>query len=253
MLPAAVLILKPDDFPLRPAQLLFKEPHMSHLVDIFLQPGKVFADLKEKPTFILPMALVTIGTAVMMFLYYQKVDSAWLIEHMLSANPEMTAKDAAQAKQMTPGAKMMSYITAGSTLVFVPVVMLIYALYYMLAGKVAGHSISFKHGVSLVSWSGMPTLISIIVVLIGVFMMEPQTSLESLQLLNLDPLLVELPVDSHWSSLAKSFSLLTPWMIFLSALGWRLWGKTGWGEALAVVLLPSIVIYGVWVTYILLK
>lgn len=31
---------------------------MSHLIDIFLQPGKAFAQLREKPTFLLPLLLL---------------------------------------------------------------------------------------------------------------------------------------------------------------------------------------------------
>ena len=41
--------------------------------------------------------------------------------------------------------------------------------------------------------------------------MTPRTPLESLTLLNVDPLLLQLPMDDRWSSLAKGFSLLTPW------------------------------------------
>ena len=74
---------------------------------------------------------------------------------------------------------------------------------------------------------------------------SPQSSLESMQLTNVDPLLVQLPMDHEWSMLARSFSLLNFWVWFLAALGWKTWFRTGWGQALFVALLPSIVIYGV--------
>ena len=78
----------------------------------------------------------------------------------------------------------------------------------------------------------------------GVLTSSNQTPFESLQLLNIDPLLVQLPMDHDWSMFAKSFSLLNFWVWFLSALGWKTWFRTGWGQALVVALLPSIVIYG---------
>ena len=65
-----------------------------------------------------------------------------------------------------------------------------------------------------------------------------------MQLLNIDPLFVQLPLDHDWLMLARSFSLLNFWVWFLSALGWKTWFRTGWGQALVVALLPSIVIYG---------
>ena len=75
-------------------------------------------------------------------------------------------------------------------------------------------------------------------------MMSPQTSLESLMLTNVDPLLIQLPADSPWKKLASAFSLLTFWSIFLGALGWKIWGKTSWAEALIVVTIPWLAYFG---------
>ena len=63
---------------------------------------------------------------------------------------------------------------------------------------------------------------------------------------------VQLPVDHDWAMLARSFSLLNFWVWFLAALGWKTWFRTGWGQALIVALLPSIVIYGVMALFAIL-
>jgi len=55
----------------------------------------------------------------------------------------------------------------------------------------------------------MPMVIGAVVALIAVYTSSPQSSFESMQLLNIEPLFVELPLDHDWSRLAKSFSLLT--------------------------------------------
>jgi hypothetical protein len=218
---------------------------MSHLINIFLEPGKVFAELKEKPTFIMPLILLTIATIAMTVMYFMKVDSAWFIDHALMAGgKEMSAAEIAQAKSFMPGTKTMGIIAAVTTPIGIAFFTLLFALYYFVAGKVSGSAIGFKHGISLASWASMPMLLSSIVVLVGVFMMSPQTSLESLNLTNLDPLLIQLPVDSPWKKLATSFSFLNFWSIFLAALGWKTWGKTSWVEAITVAILPSVLIYG---------
>ena len=50
------------------------------LVDIFLDPAKVFAAEKEKPTFLVPV-LVFIGLSVAMVLaYHLRVDPAWFAD-----------------------------------------------------------------------------------------------------------------------------------------------------------------------------
>lgn len=218
---------------------------MSHLINIFLEPGKVFTELKEKPTFLLPLALVSLTMAALYFIYFMKVDSAWFIDNMLLAGgKEMSAAEMAQAKSIFPSAKVMGYIATVTTPIAIVIVTLLMALYYFVAGKVTGSVIGFKQGISLASWSSMPMLLGAIVALVGVFMMSPQTSLESLMLTNLDPLLLQLPIDSPWKKLASAFSLLTFWSLFLTATGWKTWGKTSWAEAIMVAIIPSVVIYG---------
>ena len=160
--------------------------------------------------------------------------AAWLVDRMANANPDATAKEVEQARRMMPSAQIMGYIFVAGWVVAAVLVTLVIALYYWIAGKIAGHALSFRHGLSLTAWSGMPMLFGSIVGLVGVITMTPQTSLESLQVLNIDPLFVELPLDHAWSTFAKGFSLLMLWAIGLAALGWRTWFRTGWVQAVFV-------------------
>ncbi|MEO6172694.1 MAG: YIP1 family protein [Arenimonas sp.] len=218
---------------------------MSHLLNIFLEPGKVFNELKEKPTWLVPVLLLTVLTMVMTFMYFMKVDSAWFVDHSIAASgKEMSAAEIAQYKKIMPGAKMMGYIGTGTIPFTMAIVISISALYYFMAGKITGTTIGFKHALSLVSWSSMPMVLGSIVAIVGVITMSPQTSFESINLLNFDPLVMQIPLDSPWSKLAKSFNLLSFWCVFLTALGWKTWGKTSWLQAIVVAIIPSLLIYG---------
>jgi hypothetical protein len=223
-------------------------------LDIFLQPGPVFVAQKDKPTFILPFALIAVTTIALMMSYFFSVDPDWYMDYMLSASgTEMSAVEMEQAAKMMPGARTMAYISAATATIGIGLGMLLYAVYFFVAGKLTGHALGFKSGLSLATWSSMPTVIGTLVALVGVFLMTPQTSLESLMLLNVDPLLVELPRDHRWSALAKGFSLLAFWTIFLGALGWKIWGRTSWLQAIVVAVLPSLVICGGMALFALLK
>lgn len=220
---------------------------MTHLMDIYLQPSKVFADLKARPTFLLPLLLTAVLSAAMVLLYSINVDPVWFVDHtaaVATAGSEMTATELAQAKQMMPGARTMGYFGVAMAVFGTALAAVLYALYFMLAGKITGATTSFKHGLSLTGWASMPLLLGTVVALVGVFTMSPQTGLESLMLTNVDPLLVQLPADHRWSAFARSFSLLNLWTVFLVALGWRVWGRTSWTQAIVVAALPSVVIYG---------
>jgi Yip1 domain len=227
---------------------------VSHLIDIFLQPGKVFADLKERPTFILPFLVIVVPTVAFVMAYFANVDAEWYKDYMLGASgAEMTAKEMEQARKMMPGASVMMWVSAATALIGGAISMVLYAVYFLVAGKLTGQPVGFRHGLSLATWSNVPSLLASVVGLIGVFSMTAQTPIESLSLLNLDPLFFELPREHAWSGVAKSFSLLTFWTVFLGALGWKTWGRTGWGQAIVVAVVPSLLIYGGMAIFALLK
>jgi len=229
---------------------------MSLLVNIFLEPAKAFRDLQEKPRFLLPLLLVLGSMAVFAMLYHLWVDPEWFARHqeamVLAGNPEMTRQEIEQMRQFMPGARVMAAFSAIGVFLFLGVMYLVAALYYWLAGKVTGTGIGYLRGLSLAAWSGMPIVLGVLAGLVAMYTSSShQAPFESLQLLNIDPLFVQLPLDHDWSQLAKSFSLLNLWTWFLVALGWRTWFKTGWGQAITVSLLPSVVIYGIWLIVVL--
>jgi hypothetical protein len=223
------------------------------LVDIFLDPAKVFTAEKDKPTFLLPMAIMVALSVAMILAYYLRVDPVWFQDFSLTMmGQEMTPAEIAQAKQFMPGAKVQGYIGAAGTLIFVPIVYAVFALYYFLAGKIAGAGLSYKHSLSLTTWAAMPTALGALIGTIGALTMEPQTPLHAISLTRIDPLLVQLPFDHDLSTLAKGFDLLGFWAIALGAIGWKTFTRSGWGSAVFVAALPSVLIYGIWLLIALL-
>jgi hypothetical protein len=223
------------------------------LLDIYLEPTKVFDDLKARPTFLLPLAVMVLLTVAFTLTYFLRVDPAWFTDFVLSAaGQQLSAAELAQAKQFMPSARTQGYIGAGMTFIVLPLITCVMAAYYLLAGKIAGAAVSFKHGLALTAWSGMPTALGALVGLVGALMMAPQTPQHSLMLTNLDPLLLQLPMDHAFSGLAKNFSLLTFWALGLAALGWRRFTGAGWTAAVIVAVLPTLLIYGVWLAFALL-
>lgn len=219
---------------------------MSKLVDIFLQPGRVFEAERDRPTFLVPLGIVVLLTAVFTLAYFMRVDPAWYGEHMLAnMGRELSAQEAAAVKANMPGARTQGVIGAVMGAIAVAAANAIVALYVWLAAKVTGRPLGFRHGMSLSAWSGMPMALGLLVALVGAFTMPPQTAIESLMLTNIDPLLVDLPADHRWNRLAQGFNLLTLWALYLFALGWRTWTRSSWPQAILVAVLPTLVVFGV--------
>ena len=227
---------------------------MSQLINIFLEPAKVFAELREKPTFLLPALLAIAATTAAACLYFFQVDPEWFANYQFAAaGSEMTAAEIEQAKKIMPGARTLGIISAITTPIMFALIFAITALYYLLAGKVTGKPVTFRHGLALATWASVPTVLGAVVAIVGLYTSSSnQMSFESLQMLNVDPLFVQLPLDHDWAMLARSFSLLNIWVWFLAALGWKTWFRTGWGSALFVVLLPYLVIYGAMALFALI-
>jgi hypothetical protein len=219
---------------------------MATLVDIFLQPGKAFADLRERPTFVVPFLLLAGLSVALTLAYFLRVDPSWYADHMFAAaNADVSAKDLEKLKAAMPGTHAMAGIGAISGIIGIAAIAAITALYLWIAGKVTGKALGYKQGLSLNLWSAMPGVLGLLVALAGALTMAPQTGIESLMLTHLDPLLVQLPAGSRWNRLAEGFDLLSLWSIFLLALGWRTFTRSSWLQAVVVALIPSVVVFGV--------
>lgn len=219
---------------------------MTQLVDIFLQPSKVFAAQRERPTFLVPALVLAVVTTAFTLAYFFRVDPAWYADHMFDASgAQMTAKQMAQAKSAMPSPRVMGVFGAVGGALMIALMLAIGALYYWLASKVTGRALGFRHGLSLAAWSAMPAVLGTLVALVGAATMSPQTGIESLMLTHIDPLFVQLPSDDRWNRLAQSADLLTLWTGFLSALGWRIFTRSTWTQAITVALIPVVVMYGV--------
>lgn len=218
---------------------------MKDLLDIFLQPGPVLARQYEKPTGWLPMLVIAVAGAVFTYLYFSAVDVAWFLrESVERGGQELSAAEAAAMERSADNPAFIWTSTIGSLLGMV-VYLLLWAVYFLLAGKLTGLAVSFKQGLGLAGWASMPTVLGSLLGIYGTVGMAPQTFIGDLALTSLDPMLMQLPPDSPWKTFATSFNLLNLWVIGLAALGWKLWTRdTGWTEPVVVAALPLVLIHG---------
>lgn len=213
------------------------------LLTVYTEPNRLFGELRTKSSFVLPLALIIVFMVVVWFTYYQRVDASWFID-------QITSTAGSPAKQEEMRKHVSIDVFKWSTLISAPLVLiviyLISALYYKLAGKICGVEGRYVEWLSFSAWAAMPALLSLLVALIQVIIMSPQTMPSDISLTHLDPLFVNLPLGHPWKGWLSSFDLLNLWSIGLAAIGWRNWGGKGWGQSITVAALPSVVIYGIW-------
>jgi hypothetical protein len=232
-------------FSARPALPLLKDEVMQNIIDIYLQPSKVFAAQGERPTFLVPLLFLVALTALLTVTYFWRVDPAWYADLMMeSSGGELSASEREQMRQMMPGTHVIGSIATVTGILALIVVTVLTGVYAMVVGKFVTRPLTFRHGMSLATWSSMPAALGLMVAMVGALTMSGDTSLESLMLTNVDPLVVELPKDHQWNGFAQSFSILSFWSVFLFALGWKVWTRSSWLQAALVSVVPTALIAG---------
>lgn len=218
------------------------------LGQVFTEPSKAFESLHERANPVLPLLLLIFGSVAVLVWYYQIVDMPWLVEQLLAANPQSAndpAAAAAMEKFMTPAT--MTVTSVVGVVIMIPLVLLLTAVYYLLAAKVVGSEIGFGKWFCFATWASVPTLINIPAGAVAILLADNgQLLTNALNPLTLNQLLFNLPLGSPWTSLLEAIHLPMLWSLLVSAIGYQVWTKKPAGTAWTVVLLPYIVIFGIW-------
>ena len=222
---------------------------------ILIDPKSCFTALREQPRFWFPLLTTIVSSLIVMFWYFNMVDFAWLTEHMLSRSSQADKASEAQKAQvgafMTKG--LMMWLALIGIVVAIPLVRLLEAVYYLLAGKLTNVQQSFKQWFSLTCWSSFPLIFSVLAMAIALLLQgNGQVSQEELQLLSLNELLFHVPASNRWYSLLSSVTILHPWIWWLTIVGVQVWSARSWVFCTLFALLPVALLYGGWALFSLL-
>jgi Yip1 domain len=214
-------------------------------IAMLVDPRAAFKILGEKPRFLLPLLLLTLGTGVVVALYFLMVDISWFHELIVASDPRI---DKAKAERLPITSRNVMLATSlAAVMVGIPAARLLESAYYFLAGKVVNISPSFRHWMSLACWSSLPLLIPALVMVIVLFLHpNGQVSQEQLNLLSVNEVFGGLPRANRWHTLATTLTVLHPWAWGLAALGVKVWTGRSWLFCAAFALIPPLIFYGGW-------
>jgi hypothetical protein len=221
---------------------------LSRLTGVFFEPSKTFADIAERPTWIVPMGLAIVASLILMVLFTQHVGVDRMIRQQLESSPrtaQMSPGQREQAVQM--GARIAGVSMYLGPIVGTPLYDLIAAA--VLMGIVAGilsAPVKFKQAFAVVCWAGLPGVISAGLAMIVMFLKKPDDfDIRDPLVFNLGVLMDPQTSSKSLHSIATSLDLFSIWMILLLATGFKAAAgkRISFGGALFAVVLP----WGVWV------
>ena len=216
------------------------------LVALATAPSSAFAELRERPRFWFPLLLLVITTVGLVYWYYSVVDIEWLKDQMFANNPTIPEAKRAAAMGMLTRTTLM-WTSVVSAFIALPIVLVVSALYWLVAGKIAKLTPDFSHWFAFSCWTSLPVLISTVVAVILLLMSNsPQISLGVTQPLSLNELIFHRPFGSPGQTLLGSLGIpgFLSWVLMI--IGIRVWSQRSWLFSVLYVLAPVVVFYGIW-------
>lgn len=212
-------------------------------------PTSAFTELRERPRFWFPLVIVVLATAVIVAWYYSVVDIEWLKDALYSNNPDFMKMPEAQRTQAMAfvGRKMMLISGVVGTCMGLPFFYLLNSLYMLLAAKVTKVQYGLKHWFTLTSWSALPALLGALLAAIFLLIRDnDQIGPGVLQPLGLNELLFHLPLGSKAQTYLDALNIpgMLSWV--LAIIGVRTWTQRSWLFSAIFVLLPAVLLFGIW-------
>lgn len=216
------------------------------LVNILTSPAEAFNELNQRPSKLFPLLLILIANVIVLSWYFTIIDFDWFIDDTLGGgNFDLSEEQLESAREVMQSMSQTRFrmfgIFGGSIGLLV-----IYALqagYLGLASALNGDRYKFTHWFSLICWTGLPYLLSIIGMAVTIAL-SPNGQLSQY---TLDPLtLANLGMQSSNGLIQTAFnslSLTMIWSIALVVMAYKQWLQSGLGKALIIVLAPYLIIF----------
>jgi hypothetical protein len=220
------------------------------ILNVFMEPGRTFEDLRKKPRFILGLILVSLLASASVFALYQKMGEAGIrraIVEQFDRNPQAASMPAEQKQSMINVNMTIQKFMPVIVLVIVPIVMFIIGLFYFLGAKAFGGNGGFLHGVSVVVYSSIPpavfnTIASLIVLAIKSADEIDLVAAQRGGLVKANPtMFIDGKAQPVLAAILSSVDVFQIWGWILAAIGLRITNKLTSGSAWAIVIIFALV------------
>ncbi len=216
---------------------------LARIVQVFVSPVEVFRDIARKPTWVAILLLTMVVSAGTQFVVMPHLDMETTIRQSLEKRGSEVTEE--QLDTMLANADRMAWLGPVSSLVIVPVAMVVLAAIYLLGLKLAGSDIDFLHSFSATLhayWPASVAKAAILVALVSRVGKVPAQEMERLIRSNLAAFLG--PDSPAWQvKLATSFDVFNLWTFALLVVGLAIVGRIPRARAAVVTGL----LWGTWI------
>lgn len=219
------------------------------MVDIVASPGKALEEIRHHKAWLWWPLLVSILLAAGLFIfYYNWVDFPWLVEETIRQLPAENRAEAAEGVRqfMQPGRQM--WMTIIAVVIMTLVIYTIQATYLHLANKITTSAdISFGGWFSFTAWANFVNVFGTLAAVATILLADSnQLTTQALAALSINSLLLHASPGDAWFTWASSLTLIHFWVLFLMSIGFARWTDTAMAKSSIIVVLPWLLIFGIW-------
>jgi hypothetical protein len=218
-----------QEFNNAPTEQLDEMSFFQRFGNIFANPRKAFESIDRRPTWLWPLLLVMVLTAVTTQIMFPVTMQAQLDN--LRNNPDVSAEQLQAIEQYSqPGAMQRIFALVGQ-IIFMPLFyLLLSGIFYFTGSVLLGGETTYKRVLSVLSWSGCISLVATLVVMPLIMIKKSLNVSISLALL--------LSADSVNTTLYRILSKIdffTIWYMIVFAIGFSVIYKFSKAKAFMAV------------------
>jgi hypothetical protein len=193
----------------------------SRIVGVFFEPAKTFADIAQRPTWLVPVILAILAGLAFTVALSQRVGWDRVVRQQLEASSRVQQMSQDQREQATAmQIKIMPPMFYGGVVVGTPIYCIVVAAILLGITAIMSAGLRFKQVFAAVAWGGMPRLISAILTIVVIFLKNPDDfNLKNPLAFNVGAFMDPNGPNKFLYALASSLDLFTIWTIFLMATG----------------------------------
>jgi hypothetical protein len=224
---------------------------MQTFVALITNPSRAFNELEKSPRYAAPMILLLVANIGLIIWFYAIVDVDSLVNHMLAARPLTDAQRAQAAGLITRNTLLFGALIVGLLTLFVTQV--VQAFYFFFTYEFLDVQRSFRQWFALTWWCSLPQLITTAAAAVIILFSHASASAGVLSPFSLNQLFFHFDPEDNGYSLLNSITLVQVLTVLLMVIGAHTWSKRSWVLDVVVVILPRVVLYGIWAWFVFLR
>ncbi|HAJ76601.1 MAG: YIP1 family protein [Gammaproteobacteria bacterium] len=222
-------------------------------INVLASPSEAFNEIAQRPTKLFPLAIILGSSTAVMAWYFSIIDYDWYMDDALSLLSNFSEAQLEGTREVMESMSQTTFRVFGTIggSISLLVVWLLQSVYLSLASALNGDRFKFTHWFSLIVWTALPYLLSVVGMAVTIAL-SPNGQLSAY---DLDPTtLANLGMQSSNGSVGavmNSLNLTMIWSITLTVLAYKQWLESSWLKAMSIVLGPYLLIIGVWAYFAL--